>query len=89
MPAMWGNSVLVGENGGSAVEKSYAGFIDATEAELVDCDTNMSVVVKSGAPVIRHCSFHVQGGLASLAGFHLCSLGCHALARLRYFMFYI
>ncbi|CAJ1406395.1 unnamed protein product [Effrenium voratum] len=38
-------------------------FIDATEAELVDCDTNMSVVVKSGAPVIRHCSFHVQGEL--------------------------
>ena len=39
----------------------YQGFIDATEAELVDCDSNMSLVIKSGAPIIRHCSFSAQG----------------------------
>eukprot|EP00439_Symbiodinium_sp_Y106_P056292 s4069_g7.t2 len=38
-------------------------FIDATEAELVDCDSNMSLVINSGAPVVRHCSFQVQGEL--------------------------
>lgn len=38
-------------------------FIDATEAELVDCDSNMSLVIKSGAPIIRHCSFSAQGEL--------------------------
>ncbi|CAE7231455.1 unnamed protein product [Symbiodinium necroappetens] len=41
----------------------YQGFIDATEAELVDCDSNMSLVIKSGAPIIRHCSFSAQGEL--------------------------
>ena len=41
------------------------GFIDATEAEIIDCDTNMSLVVKSGAPVVRHCSFEVHGNSAS------------------------